>query len=499
MSQDTEFDHRHRAARQQYRAVESELREIYSYVFNGREREFDAVRKKWQDPDEIYDSTAGDVTIEFGSDLFSFSSPENQKWVEYETGTGIPEDIADQVDEAIAGWESHIDRAIRASSYYDRGLEIFQDFAPGTAAMWVDRPSISDPIRVEPVPLAELRLTVGVNGLEDRFREKRVWSRDLPLLFPNGSFSEKLREKIRKPGTISPVIWGFWRDYSDPANPQWTHSAKADGEMIVKGETLGGEGTCPLLVGRFNPVPGLPYGRGPAWVMLPEIRTLDALRRMVLEKMDQSIDPALVYIRDGLLDLSEGIEAGMAYPALSSDARQLVQSIGTEGNIDYSLFSIQELREIVRRGFFRKPEQPGKTPPSASQFVGEEQAEIRRMMRPASSVFRELIVPFIKRVERLEVEAGNLPGQFVVKDQVVTIRPINPLMRAQSREKVMAAQSIMETTGAIFGEQTALLIDGPQTMRNIKDELGDDLVRFRTKEELQDMIQRAELSGEVSQ
>lgn len=495
---DTEFEHRFRAARQQYRAVESDLREIYSYVFNGREREFDPVRKQWSDAEEIYDSTAQEATIEFGSDLFSFMTPENQKWVEYEIGTAVSEDLLDEVTEAVTNYEGHLDRAIRSSSYYDRGLEIFQDFAPGTAAMWVDRPSLNDPIRVEPVPLPELRLSAGVNGLEDRFRQKRVWARELPLLFPGAAFSRKMREKIAKPGTIATVIWGYWRDYSDPANPIWRHSAKADGEMVVEDRSLGPDGTCPLLVGRFNPVPGLPYGRGPGWFMLPEIRTLDAVRRMVLEKMDQSIDPAMIYVRDGLLDLSEGIEAGMAYPAMPGTAQE-TRAIGTEGNIDYGLFSIEELREIVRRGFFRKPQQPGKTPPSASQFVGEEQSEIRRMMRPAAPVFRELVVPFIKRVERLEVEAGVLPGQLVVQGRVISIRPVNPLMRAQSREKVMAAQSIMETAGAIFGEQTALLIDGPTTMRNIKQELGDELVRFRSDQELREMIQRAELTGDVSQ
>lgn len=498
MPQDSEFDHRHRAAKQQFRAVEGDMREIYSYIFNGREREFDANTKQWQDSDEIYDSTAADTAVEFASDLFSFMTPENQKWVAYEVGSGVPEELKEDVAEAIGAWESQIDRAIRASNYYDRGLEVFQDFAPGTAAMWVDRPSPSMPIRIEPVPVAEIRLTAGANGLEDRFRTKRVWARDLPLLFPSGQFPQKIREKIRKPGATVTVIWGFWRDYDDPANPIWMHSAKVDGEMVVEDERLGPEGTCPLIIGRFNPVPGLPFGRGPAWVMLPEIRTLDAVRRMVLEKMDQSIDPALVYVRDGLLDLSEGIEAGMAYPAQSANARDLVSTVGTEGNLDYGLFSIEELRQIIRRGFFRKPEQPGKTPPSASQFIGEEQAEIRRMMRPASAVFREMVMDFIKRVEWLEFEAGFLPQQLVVKGNIVTVRPINPLMRAQSREKVIAAQSIMETGANILGEQFALVMDGPMTMRNIKEELGDEIVQFRTQEQVMQLIQRAQMTGEVS-
>ncbi len=494
---DDEFDHRLKAAKRQFNAAKSDLRELYSFLFNGREREFDTLAKKHEEPEEIYDSTAGDTNLEFASDLFSFMTPENQQWVDYQPGSAIPDEIEDEVADTIETYRLHIDKAIRSSNYYDTGPAVFQDFGVGTAAMWVDRNNVSDAISIEPVPLPELRLTAGVRGVEDRFREKRCWARDLPILFRGRSFSRKLTKKIDTPGAIVPVIWGFWRDYSDPGNPIWVHSAKADGEIIVDNEILGPEGSNPLLVGRFNPQPGLPYGRGPGWMQLPEIRTLDAIRRMVLEKMDQSVDPAFVYFRDGLLDLSEGIESGMAYPS-QSPARDAVQTIGTEGNLDYGLFTINELRENVRRGFYRKPSQPGKTPPSASQFIGEEQAELRRMWRPAAPVFSELIASFLRRVEVLEVEAGLLPGQITVKDTLVTIRPISPLMRALSREKVIAAQSIMGIARESFDQQAALLIDGTATMTNIKKELGDELVVFRTPDQLKEIVQlTAQATGNV--
>lgn len=483
-----EFDHRFRAAKKQFNAVESDLRELYTFLFNGREREFNSTTKQHEDPEEIYDSTAGDTNLEFSSDLFSFMTPENQKWANFEPGSAVPEEIEDDVVETIGSYAAQVDRAIRSSNYYDVGPTVFQDFGPGTAAMWVDRNAVSEPIHIEPVPLPELKLSAGIRGVEDRFREKRCWARDLPIMFRGVAFSRKLTKKIETAGATAKVIWGFWRDYSDPGNPVWVHSARVDGEPVVTDEILGPDGNCPLLVGRFNPQPGIPYGRGPAWMQLPEIRTLDALRRMVLEKLDQSVDPAFTYFRDGLLDLSEGIEAGMGY-ATQSPARDAVQVIGTEGNLDYGLFTINELRENIRRGFYRKPSQPGKTPPSASQFIGEEQAELRRMWRPAAPVFAELIASFLRRVEVLEVEAGSLPSQITVKNTLVTIRPISPLMRALSREKVIAAQSIMAIASESLGPQAGLIIDGTKTLTNIKNELGDELVIMRSADELREIAQ----------
>lgn len=488
MPHEDEFEHRYRAAKKQFNAVKSDHRELYLFLFNGREREFDTLAKQHEEPEEIYDSTASDTNLDFTSDLFSFMVPENQQWVDYQLGSAIPEELEDKIAEAIEVYKAQVDKAIRSSNFYDVGLEVFQDFGVGTAAMWVDRTNISDAISVDPVPLSELRLSSGIRGVEDRFREKRCWARDLPILFRDAEFSKDLTRKIEKVDATVPVIWGFWRDYSDPGNPIWVHTAKADGETIIDRERLGPDGNCPLLVGRFNPQPGLPYGRGPGWKLLPDLRTIDALRRMVMEKMDQSLDPAFTYFRDGLLDLSEGIEAGMGYPTQSS-AKDAVQVINTEGNLEYGLFSLERLEEKIRRGYYRKREQPGKTPPSASQFIGEEQEEIRRMWRPAAPVFAELIASFLRRVEVLEVEAGMLPEQITVNETLVTIRPISPMMRALSREKVIAAQSIMGIAGETFGQQTALLIDGTATMTNIKNELGDELVVFRTPDQLKEILQ----------
>lgn len=485
-----EFDHRFAAAKRQTDAVKSDLRELYMYLFNGREREWDAHTKRWSEPEEIFDSTAAEANLEFTSDLFSNTTPDTDEWVQFEAGAAIPPDRKQEVNDYIAGYEAHIADAILSSNYYHVGPSVFSEAGIGTIAMWCDRHRITTAIHCEPVPLSELHFITGANGLEDRFREKRHWIRDLPILFPTGNFPKKTLDKIRddKGNGIARVCWGFWRDYSDPVNPIWIHQAKVDGDLVLT-ETLGPDGACPLLLGRFNPVPHAAHGRGPAWMMLPEIRTIDSVRRMVLENLDKQVDPAMVYVRDGLLDFTDGVEAGMAYPAMPGSADE-IKALGHEGNLDYGLFTLEELRRIIRRGFYRKDEQRGKTPPSASQFMGEEQSEIRRMARPAAPLFSEFVMPFLKRVEYLEVQAGFLPEQITTDNAVVNLRPISPLMRAQAREKVVLSESILTMAANTMGEQAALVIDGPTTIANIKAELGDRIVAIRSAEEMQQIMQQ---------
>lgn len=489
MKQKDNFDIRFEAAKRQRDAVEDDLKELYIFLFNGREREFDTTRSKWTDPTEIYDSSSEVANLEFTGDLFSYATPESQKWVEFEVGTAIPEDQVEDAKEIVEQREDRIDLAIRTSNYYDVGPTVFQEAGIGTIGAMVERPHLNRKIEVEPVPISQLYFTVGAQGVEDRFRKKLCFSRDIPILFPDFKPSRNLKVKLDKPDATVWVCWGWWRDYSDLAFPRWVHMAKIEGEVAVEEQVIGPEGACPLLIGRFNPIPNVPYGRGPGWMMLPEIRTINALREIVLNKMETSVDPAIIYTRDGLLDLTEGLEAGMAYPAMPGTAQE-IRELGLEGNLDYGLFTLDELVKTIRRGFFRQEDQQGKTPPSASQFLGEEQKSIRMMGRPAASVFNEFVKPLIARVEFLEVEAGNLEEQILLNDQAISVTPISPLVRAQAREQVIQAEGLMQTAFNYLGpEQGPLVIDGPVTMRRMKDRLGDEIVRFRENEEIAQIIE----------
>ena len=489
MKKTDEFDDRLKAATAERDAVQSDMRELYMFLFNGREREWDkGLRSKWNDPEEIFDTTAPDANLDFSSDLFSYATPETSPWVEYEVGSAVPEDAREQVLEIVTQREEQLAAAIRSSNYYDVGPQIFQEAGIGLVAANVERPTLTAAIEVEPVPISELFITAGAHGIEDRFRCKMIYGRDVKVLFPEHQPSTKLAKKIED-NKLLPAKWGYWKDHSDPGYPIWKHVAKIEDEIVVPETELGGPGSCPLQIGRFNPIPGTPYGRGPGWLMLPEIRTVNALRQMILNKMDQVVDPALVYVRDGLLDLSTGIEAGMAYPAMPGAADE-IREIGGEGNLDYGLFSLEDLRGIIRHGFFRKNEQPGKTPPSATQFSGEETEAIRRMGRPGAAVFNEFVRGFLQRVEFLEVRDRNLEQQIMLGTDVVTITPISPLVRAQNREAVMTAQGIMQMTAETLGPEKAfLLMNGERTMRNVKDKLGDEVVVFNTREEMMQLMQ----------
>lgn len=131
-------------------------------------------------------------------------------------------------------------------------------------------------------------------------------------------------------------------------------------------------GSCQLLVGRFNPQTGKPWGRGPGRRALASFRVSDQLAEDVLSAADQSLRRTLIYPDDGFLDLSEGIEAGRAYPAARSFDRNSIFDLSRDVNVDQGWFSEERMEDRLRRLMYQDgPRQRGETPPTAAQWVDE--------------------------------------------------------------------------------------------------------------------------------
>lgn len=500
---DDEFKKRFAAARAHRRdVVEAEGREVYKLCFNGRESEWDDRIRTSPEPEEIFSDFPATVAEDFYGELFSTMTPENAPWAEFEAGNAVDKDQAPAAKKELVEYEQIIAKAIRSSNYYDEGQAAFQDAVVGNVALWVDRPTLNSPINCRALPVSKCFFRLGHDGINDRFYREFYDYSDLKALFPRAKFSQALTNKIEKSNGSARVIWGFWKDYSDPDNPKWLQKIRVDDEAIGLDVDLGSEGACPMLVGRFNPVPGSAWGRGPGRRMLPTLRVLDELTMMNLEGMDRTLDPAYVYMHDGVLDLSDGIESGMGYPAMPG-TQNPVTPIGMSGALDYGFFSQEQLQEQVKNGFYRDTTQRGKTPPTASQYIGDEQKLLRRIARPAGKLWREIGVGLLARVEWLERQPG---GSLVSSDLdlinqgKVIARPISPLERAQAREDVLVAQSILGMVQEGVGpEQGGLLIDGPTTFANIKDRLKDRLVAFRDEKAIIAIMQAMQPEAQNAQ
>lgn len=495
MKPSKDFSIRYQAAKQWRENVRADIEEAFRYCAPDRVDDFNnsgiGPSRGKAPATDTFTSLGEELATDLGGDLVTYYMPSTERWFEYEVTIPIPADQEKEVTQLVSDREDTLWEVIQASNLNDITPALhFETAIHGTPALWVDFSHIQQPIHCEVVPPNELLVTPGHLGFLDRFRETTVYSSTLEALFyPMIMAGEVvladtlLREKMKKPASTSKVCWGFWLDWSDPGNPMWRCEITVDGKRVTPDEpiVLGPmAGSCPLLVGRFNTRPNRPWGRGPAIKALPDFRTLDELSDVVLSGLDQNISRTVIYPDDGFIDLSNGIEAGRAYPAHRGFTRDQIYEFPANVNVDQGFFTEDRFEERLRRQFYQDgPRQRGQTPPTASQWLDERRRVQQRLGKPSAPLWSELILPMIQRFEKMAVDLGKIEEAISHNGQAITVTPLSPLQKAQNQDKVMVLRSNLDLMMQSLGPEAAAAMIDPVTFENAKKASGDTLLVIR--------------------
>lgn len=486
-----DFSTRYSAAKRWRDAARPFIEEVLKFCCPGREHDFSRKGGMTEYDTDVFISLGEEMATDLAGDLVTYYTPSETQWAEYLVTMEVPEDQADVITSIVQDREDKLFTLIQASNYNDIAPQwAFEAASHGTPGLWVQKAHLTQPIHFEVVPPHQLLIVPGHLGYLDRFRETPVQASTLKALFEGWDdvnlSDPKIKAKMEKPGAMCTVIWGFWLDWSDPGRPMWRAEITIDGLRVTPSEplTLGDlAGSCPLLVGRFNPQAGRPWGRGPGWKALPDLRVLDMVDETVLSGLDQSLRNTIIYPDDGFLDLSEGLEAGKAYPAHRGFTREQIYDLSRNVNVDQGWFTEERIEDRIRRAFYQDgPRQRGDTPPTAAQWLDERRRVQQRLGKPSAPLWTEMIYPLIQRVEFLGVEAGELPEAITHDGKAISVQPISPLQKAQNQDEVMTTRSNLDLAVTVFQDQTANVIDPIATFQNIVKTSGDKLTVVRTEQ-----------------
>jgi hypothetical protein len=119
--------------------------------------------------------------------------------------------------------------------------------------------------------------------------------------------------------------------------------------MSIEGNCLmapeGGYHKFPYSVSRYDQTPGEVYGRGPAMLVLPSLKTLNAEKITFLKQGHRAADPVLLMADDGVVGMSMRPGA-QNKGGVTSDGKLLVHTLPT-GDIQISIEMMQEERSII--------------------------------------------------------------------------------------------------------------------------------------------------------
>ncbi len=110
--------------------------------------------------------------------------------------------------------------------------------------------------------------------------------------------------------------------------PFASYYVSIEGNCLMQPE--GGYRVFPFAVSRYDQTPNEAYGRGPAQIVLPALKTLNAEKRMFLKSGHRAADPVLLLADDGLIDFSLRPGA-LNKGGVTADGKQLVHILPTGG------------------------------------------------------------------------------------------------------------------------------------------------------------------------
>jgi hypothetical protein len=225
----------------------------------------------------------------------------------------------------------------------------------------------------------------------------------------------------------------------------------------------GGFRTFPYAVGRYVQTPGEVYGRSPAMMVLPALKTLNAEKATFLKQGHRIGDPVLLLADDGLLNMNlrpGSLNAG----AVSADGQPLVHVLPT-GKIDITKEMMDEERQLINDAFLVSlfqilEETPQMTATEVIERVNEKGILLAPTIgRQQSEYFgphihRELdIMAYLRLLPPMPPRLREAQGEYSV---VYT----SPLARAMQAQEVAGwARSIEMAVSTVNATQDPSLLD----------------------------------------
>jgi hypothetical protein len=205
------------------------------------------------------------------------------------------------------------------------------------------------------------------------------------------------------------------------------------------------------LVPRWMVLSGEVYGRSPAMDALPEIKSLNKQRELILKGMAKAIDPPLTILDRGVVGKVKTSPGALIYQRVDGAVKPLF----LQGDFQSVLLNEQKMEELIRQIFFNHllqfPTQGASTPVTATEFSLRNEQMLRNAIPSIAIIEDELLAPLVERVFGLLLRAGQLPAppvalleaaEGVVKFNVKYSNPVSKAQKSAEADSLVRFVSV---------------------------------------------------------
>lgn len=452
---------------QRRRLYDRTLREIYDFVMPMRDvsglyaeqgRTEGATRV-----DKLFDSTAVKAAFRFAGRLQTELTPIFQQFFSLEAGPLVPDDDNKKaLTEQLQLVGKIVGGVLSAGTFHQSAHEMYTDLFAGTGCMLIMPGDEHDLVRFRVVPIPEIALEEGPFGDIWGIYWQRVWkARELKVLWPKGKFSDQLLTAMEN-GKDSDIKVCQYTRYR-PEERDWQLivwcDKNNDTDTPIHTETFR---VNPWLTPRFFKVPGEPYGRGPAQIALPFIKTANKARELALKAAAFAVMGIWMRRNDGVFNPDTVKFEPLAMWTVGSTGGPLgpsIQRLPVPENFDVSSIVMNDEREQMKQALFDDTLPPDAGAVRSATEIAE---RMKRLSQDLSGVYGrltlEIVKPLVQRVIDILETKGMLGKNSIKIDQLLTqVRVIAPIASGQQGAKVEQAVNWMQMMNMLGGQQAAML------------------------------------------
>ena len=430
--------------------------------------------------DRVFDSTAPNSTINFANRIQSDMMPAFQRWMKLEAGPAVPEQMRAQVNKQLELITEQFFAVIQASNFDMSNNEALLDLAIGTAVMLVLEGTLDKPVQYIAMPAPQIYLEEGPWGsVIGVYRLHHLELRNIPLQWPDikiTSLPDTLQQDMKDAKKAEKKVQLLESCYmeTDPGTKaeKWCYDIVLMKEKKRILERNYEEN--PWIVARWIKVPGEVYGRGPVIQALPDIKTINKLRELVLKNAALHISGVYTGVDDGILNPNTvTIRPGVVIPVASNGGTRgpSLQRLEATGKFDLANIEYEKLHLAIKQVLLdnRLPPESGAVR-SATEIIERIKELARDIGSPFARLLQEYIVPIVQRTLNIMRRRGLIPA-VKVNGLNVQVRVVSPLAQEQNLNDV----------GTVVRWLTILQSFGPEVLHlaakteDVGDWMGDKL------------------------
>ncbi len=386
---------------------------------------------------DVFDSTAIDSTQRFANRIQSGLFPPHTNWCRLEPGNDIPKDQHEAVQAVLDTYLDKMFTVIRTSNFDLAMGEFLLDLCVGTGVMLIQPGDELTPIRYTSIPMYLVCFEEGAHGkVENVYRRLRMKVEQIQVQYPDAKLSTTLEQKLKdNPIEEIDFLEATVKDL-DTGKYKYCIIYQQEKFTIVDREMK----FSPWVISRYMKAAGEVYGRGPLTVAIPDIKTLNKTKELLLKNASLSIAGVYTAADDGVLNPNTVVlKPGAIIPVARNGGPQgeSLRPLSRSGDPQLSQIVIDQLQMSIKKILL---DESIPRDDMSARSATEIQQRIQELAQNLGSAFGRLITetmqPIIQRTLQIMDEQNLIELPLKVNGLEVKIKPVSPIAMSQNNNDI---------------------------------------------------------------